>query len=132
MEPTRLERDPKLLISSLLLSIVLMLSGFYSLKAMNPIGFIILVPAIFFAYHTLWLFLNPFALVFEDKVEIKQRFFKTETWVFNDITKVTVSGKGKLFVTYHDGEIESLSSTGIKRSHKALLKNSIEEAIAVK
>jgi len=97
---------------------------------MNPLGFILLMPTSLISFQTLWFFLNPFALVYDDKILIKHSLFQSKEWYYIDILKITLNKKGKLFVTYKDGELVKLNSFGIKPSHLDLLKNEIEKRIS--
>lgn len=87
------------------------------MKAMNPIGFIFIVPAVFISFHTLWVLLNPYVLIFSDRVVIKRTMFSNEMWYLIDIKKISeVSGNG-FSITYNDGEEEFISTFGIRPSH---------------
>jgi len=97
---------------------------------MNPLGFILLMPTCVFSFQSLWFTLNPFALVYDEKILIKYSLFYSKEWYFIDIQKVTVSKKGQFFITYKDGELVQMSVFGIKQSHLEMLKNELEKHIS--
>ena len=94
---------------------------------MNPWGFIVMGPAAIFSFQTLWLMLNPFALVFKDKIEIRQSFFHSKDRYFIDIKRIAKNKKGALYITYHDDEIERINLFGIKAAHVDLFKSEVEK-----
>src|SRR4051812_32243148 len=104
-----------LLISSIL-TIIFGAFAWFLLKDVNPAGLMMLVPAAFALYYTIWLFLNPFALFYEGRVEIKQTLFHNQQRFFIDIKKVSHDSKGHLYITYNDDEVEKLNLSGIKKT----------------
>jgi hypothetical protein len=97
---------------------------------MNPWGFIVLVPGSIFSFQSLWWLLHPFALVFHDKIEIKQSLLHHKYRFFVDIKKISEGKSGKLYITYNDDEMEELNLFGIKTPHKGLLKTEMEQKVA--
>lgn len=93
-------------------------------------GFMLLIITSVIAFQTLWFILNPFALVYKDKILIKYSLFRTKEWYFIDVLKISFDKKNQLFITYKDGEIAKLSTFGIKPSHLELLKKEIEKNIS--
>lgn len=125
-----IERDPKFLIISILISSIIIFLGYNMLKNMNPWGFIVLVPGSIFSFQSLWWLLHPFAQVFEDKIEIKQSLLHHKYRYFVDLKRISESNKGKIYLTYNDDEMESLNLFGIKPSHVALLKSEMEKFVS--
>jgi hypothetical protein len=124
-----IERNPVIMIISVVVTVATAFETYQLFKAMNPWGFAILTPAAVIAFQTLWLILNPFALVFKDKIEIKQSFFHSKDRYFIDIKHIARNKKGKIYITYHDDEIERINLFGIKNSHVELLKAEVEKHI---
>jgi hypothetical protein len=125
-----IERDPKFLIISILISSIIVFLGYNMLKNMNPWGFIVLVPGSIFSFQSLWWLLHPFAQVFEDKIEIKQSLLHHKYRYFVDLKRVSESKKGKIYLTYNDDDMESLNLFGIKPSHVSLLKSEMEKFVS--
>ncbi len=72
-----IERNPMLLLSSAVLTFVFAYLSYYAIFSkeaheVKPYGFFLFVPTAVFSFQTLWYLLNPFALIFENKLEIKQ------------------------------------------------------------
>ena len=124
-----IERNPLVVLFSVILSGALAYVTFQLFIAMNPWGFLMMAPAAMICFQTLWLLLNPFAIVFEDKLEIRQSFFHNKDCYFIDIKSIARNKKGKIYITYHDDEIERINLLGIKTSHVELLKSEVEKRI---
>jgi len=125
-----IERSPLFLLISVLISTAIVFAGYNLLKNTNPLGFIVLVPGAILSFQSLWWLLNPFALVFEDKIEIKQSLLHHKYRYFVDLKRVSESKKGKIYITYNDDEMEGLNLFGIKASHVSLLKSEMERSVA--
>lgn len=89
-----------------------------------------MVPTAILFFQVLWLIMNPFAIVFDDKVEMKQSLFHNKLWYFVDIKKVGENKKGKLYITYNDDEMEAMSLFGIRPSHTKVLKAEMEKMVS--
>lgn len=126
-----IERDPLLLLALTVLSAGLVLWDYLLFSAINPWGFLLMVPAAILSFQVLWLFLHPFALVFDNRFEIKHSLFSNKMHHFVDIKKLSESG-GQLYITYTDDDIEKLNLFGIRKSHLDLLKAEIQSHIAYK
>lgn len=124
-----IERNPILIAVSGLISLVLIFVNYTLFEQMNPTGFMLLIITSIVSFQTLWFVLNPFALVYEDKILIKYSLFKSKEWYFIDVLKISYNKKNQLFITYKDGEVVKLSTFGIKPSHLSVLKNELEKNI---
>lgn len=125
-----IERNPLLMILWILINIGTVLFTYSLFKNMNPWGFIVMIPAVIMTFLTLWLLLNPFAIFFEDKLELKQSFFNNSTLYFIDVKKVIDVKKGRLKIVYNDDDKDDFIIFGIKTSHKAVLKSHLESFVS--
>jgi hypothetical protein len=125
-----IERNPLVVVFSVIVSAALAFETFQLFKAMNPWGFMIAAPTVVICFQTLWLILNPFAIVYKNRLEIRQSFFHHRECYFTDIKHIARNKKGKIYITYHDDEIERINLFGIKDSHVELLKTEVEKHIA--
>lgn len=125
-----IERNPLIVIISVAVSALLVFETYQLLNAMNPWGFMMLAPAGIVSFQTLWLILTPFAMVFKNKIEIKQSFFQHKDHYFIDIKHIAQNKKGKMYITYQDNEIERIHLFGIRASHIALFKSEVEKMIS--
>lgn len=112
------------LISAILLGICAM---FY--KSFSSWFFLLIIPSGFFPFHTLWILLNPFAKIYKNRIEIRPTFFRSQIFYFNDIQQLKNDKKGKLFISYKDGELEPMRLVGIRKSSLEQLKTEIEKKI---
>jgi len=126
-----IERNPLVIVVSLLVSAISIGFAYYLLKDINPFGFLAIIPAGLISFHTLWYMLNPFAIVFKDKITIRQSLFHHKDHYYIDIKKITQHKNGKLYITFKDDEVEVMRLFGIKTSHLMLVKNQVEKHIGV-
>ncbi len=127
-----IERNPLVLLVSLVICSLFVYWGYTLLKDVNPRGFLVMVPAGIVLFHSLWLLLNPFALIFDDRIEIRQSLIHHKMRHFIDIEKLSQNKEGRLFISYRDGEVEKLNLFGIKKQHKELLKDSFNKQILLR
>jgi hypothetical protein len=125
-----IERSPLFLAISVLISAIIVFIGYTLLKNMDPWGFIVLIPGSIFSFQSLWWLLHPFAIVFEDKIEIKQSLLHHKYRYFVDLKRISESKKGKIYITYNDDEMEGLNLFGIKPSQVSVLKSEMERSVA--
>ncbi|MBL7932972.1 MAG: hypothetical protein JNL60_13775 [Bacteroidia bacterium] len=124
-----IERNPLFLLVSSLLTGVIVFYAYSLLKAVNPWGFMVMVPAAVLAFQTLWWLLNPFAEIYHDRIEIKQSLFQDKVRYFVDLKKINSTKKQSLYITYNDDEQEELNLFGIKSSHLPLMKSEMEKFV---
>jgi hypothetical protein len=131
IEPSLLniERNPIILLISSVLTAIFIYIAWALLKAVNPLGLIMMIPAAFCAFQSLWLMLNPFAAFYADRIEIKQSLFHNQQRFFIDVRKVSQDAKGQVFITYNDDEVEKLNLFGIKKSHIQVLRENLEKQL---
>ena len=111
-----IDRDPKLLAISVLLSALIVYTGYRLLVNMNGWGFILMIPGTILSFQSIWLLMNPFALIYADKIEIKQSLMRHKYRYFVDLKKISRDNKGKVIITYNDDEVEALNLFGVKTS----------------
>lgn len=126
-----IERDPLFLLISVLISALIVFLGYRLLKDVNPLGFFVLIPGSILSFQSLWWLLNPFAQIFDDKLEIKQSLLHHKDRYFVDVKKITETKKGKLFITYNDDDVEELNLFGIKSSHRRFLKTEFDKQLSL-
>ncbi len=124
-----IERSPLFLGATVVLSVLIVFLGYRLLEAMNPWGFVVMVPAAILSFQTAWWLLNPFAEVYDNRVEIKQSLFHDKIRYFVDITKTELRPKGILLLTYNDEEVEALNLFGIKVSQLETIQSEIAKFV---
>jgi hypothetical protein len=125
------ERSLPLVLGLLVLSLGLVAAVVFLFQGLKPAGFLLMVPAAILTFQTLWMLLNPFALVFDNRLEIRQSWFQHKDRFFLDLNKVVPGSGGGLLLTYTDGEIEKLSLFGIRSSQREQLREKCSVQITV-
>lgn len=127
------ERNPLLLAGSILLATGLIGTVIYlfTYKDIYSHGWALILtpPAIIFGFQTLIMILNPYALLYKDKMEIKKNLFSNKVWYFNDIERVSEVNNRSFNIIYNDGEEERLSLGGIKPSHLKELRDELHKHV---
>ena len=108
------------------------LFGYLTYKSyveVSPLAFIYGVPLIVFGFMSLWLVLNPYAIIYKDKFEIKKSLLSNKYWYFIDVKSVKEI-KGKSFkIIYNDDDEEIISIFGIKPSHKKGFRDAVNHYV---
>lgn len=93
----------------------------------NPWGTLIAIPGLVLTLQGLWLLVNPFAIVYEDRFEVKHSFFYNKQFYFLDTKDAKINSN--LNLVYNDGEMEAIPMFGIRASHKSLFHQKLLEKI---
>ncbi len=126
-----IDRNPLVLLISIALSALLDYLSYTFILDLNPWGFVIMIPATFLSFQTVWLLLTPYAMLFDDKLEIKRTLFSNKMLFFTDVKKVGNVKKGSLFISYNDDEVDKINLFGIKASHVDTLKSELEKHVTI-
>ncbi len=102
--------------------------SFYLLKKVNPWGTAFIVPGFLLTLQGLWLLVHPYAILFDDRLEIKQNFIYNKEIYYLDSNGVE-NTKSKLRLIYNDGEKTVLPLRGMRSSHKLTFENKLAEKI---
>ncbi|MES2761679.1 MAG: hypothetical protein V4677_05710 [Bacteroidota bacterium] len=127
------EEEPKEYFErSVILVAIVAISGllldWFSIKMLldvNPWGSATAVPGLILTLQGLWLIVNPYAVVYEDRFEIKQSLMYNKEFYYLDAKGIT--DKGQLI--YNDGDLEKLHLLGMRASHQQAFKNKLAEKI---
>jgi hypothetical protein len=127
------ERNPLILAGSVALSTALISTVFYLFfyKEFEQHGWALMLtpPAIIFGFQTLILILNPYALLYKDRMELKKNMFSNKVWYFNDIERVSEVSNASFKITYNDGEEERMNLMGLKRSQLKELRDELHKHV---
>lgn len=124
------ERNPIILLTALGVSALFIFLTYYTVTGreayeVNPYGFFLFIPTLVFSFQTLWLLLNPFAIFYKDKVEIKYSLLKQKFFFYVDIKTVGQAGEKTIDIVYNDNELERISFFGIKPKHKIIFREEL-------
>lgn len=103
--------------------------AYVNYKVVSPLAIIYGIPFVLFFFQSLWVVLNPYAIIYEDKFELKRSVFSNKQWYFIDIKSVSeVTGKG-FKIIYNDDDEEMISTFGIRPSHKKTLRDAVNHYV---
>jgi hypothetical protein len=105
-----------------------LLLDWFSIKMLldvNPWGSATAVPGLILTLQGLWLIVNPYAVVYEDRFELKQSLMYNKEFYYLDAKGVNEKGQ----LIYNDGDLEKLNLLGMRASHKQLFKDRLSEKI---
>ncbi len=91
--------------------------------------FICGIPTVIMFFQTLWIMLNPFAIIYEDKFEFKKTMFSNKQWYFIDIKTVEEVNPKGFKIIYNDGDEEIVSTFGIRASHKKAFRDAVNHYV---
>jgi hypothetical protein len=121
---------------SILLVIALTAAGLFLdwfsihlLMEVNPWGTAFAVPGLVLTLQALWLIVNPYAIVYNDRFEIKQSLLYSREFYYLDAKGVEKKNTMNLALIYNDDEREKLPLAGMRASNKELFKNKLAEKI---
>lgn len=126
-EPKEYFERSILLVPTVAISGVLL--DWFSIKMLldvNPWGSATAIPGLILTLQALTLIVNPYAIVYEDRFEIKQSLLYNREFYFLDFTGFDEKSKK---LVYNDGDTENLPLLGMRASHKKLFKAKLAEKI---
>ncbi len=126
-EPQEYFERSILLVATVAISGVLL--DWFSIKMLldvNPWGSATAIPGLILTLQALTLIVNPYAIVYEDRFEIKQSLLYNREFYFLDFRGFDEKSKK---LVYNDGDTENLPLLGMRASHKKLFKARLAEKI---
>ena len=122
---------------SILLVIVVAGSGIFLdwlsitwLLDVNPWGTATAIPGLMLTLQGIWLIVNPFAVIYQDRFEIKQSLLYNKEFFYLDAKAIDDKKTHSVQIRYNDGDLENLPLLGMRASHKKLFKDRLKEKIA--
>lgn len=100
------------------------------LMDVNPWGTLVGIPSIVLTLQGLWLLVNPYAIIYENRFEIKQSLIYNREFYYLDAKAIDAKNKNNFSLTYNDGDLQSLPLFGVRESHKSMFLNKIKSRIA--
>lgn len=131
------EEEPKEYFErSILLVVTVTISGliidWFSIKMLldvNPWGSATAIPGLIITLQALWLIVNPYAIVYEDRFEIKQSLLYNKQFYYLDAKSINSKSSMSVQLVYNDGDIDRLPLLGMRASHKEKFKARLTEKI---
>ncbi len=131
------EEEPKEYFErSILLVVTVTISGllidWFSVKMLldvNPWGSATAIPGLIITLQALWLIVNPYAIVYEDRFEIKQSLLYNKEFYYLDAKSINSKSSMSVQLVYNDGDLDRLPLLGMRASHKEKFKARLTEKI---
>lgn len=131
------EEEPKEYFErNILLVVTITISGllidWFSIKMLldvNPWGSITAIPGLVITLQALWLIVNPYAVVYEDRFEIKQSLLYNKEFYYLDAKSINSKSSISFQLVYNDGDLDQLPLLGMRASHKEKFKARLTEKI---
>jgi hypothetical protein len=123
------ERSYALLGTCLALTAIFGYWAYTLIRDVSAWGFIVGIPTVVLGYQTLWLILNPFAIIYEDKFEVKRSVIHNKIWHYIDLKNVSEPNAKGFDVTYNDDDKENVSTAGIRPSHRQEFRNTVNHYV---
>lgn len=121
---------------SIFLVVLVAVSGFFLdwlsitlLLDVNPWGTATAIPGLMLTLQGIWLIVNPFAVIYEDRFEIKQSLLYNKEFFYLDSKAIDDKKAHSVQIIYNDGDIENLPLQGMRAAHKKLFKDRLKEKI---
>lgn len=121
---------------SILLVVTVTISGliidWFSIKMLldvNPWGSATAIPGLIITLQALWLIVNPYAIVYEDRFEIKQSLLYNKQFYYLDAKSINSKSSMSVQLVYNDGDLDRLPLLGMRASHKEKFKARLAEKI---
>jgi hypothetical protein len=124
------ERNILLVVTFLAAGLFLDWLSIHLLMQVNPWGTASAVPGLMLTLQGLWLVTNPYAVVYDDRFEIKQNFIYNKEFYYLDAKRIESKKPGSLLVVYNDEETEKLPLFGMRASYKEKFREALSEKIA--
>ncbi len=131
------EEEPKeyfernvLLVTSI--TVIALLIDWISIKMLldvNPWGTATAIPGLMLTLQGLWLIVNPYAVVYDNRFEIKQTLIYNKEFYYLDARAIDEKGSNTIQLVNNDGDIDRLPLLGMRASHKQKFKTRLSEKI---
>lgn len=114
------------------ITITALLIDWISIKMLlevNPWGTATAIPGLILTLQGLWLIVNPYAVVYDNRFEIKQTLLYNKEFYYLDAKAVDGKNSNAVHLVYNDGDTDHLPLLGMRASHKQKFKERLAEKI---
>lgn len=123
------ERSILLVILSTVTALTIDWFSIKMLLDVNPWGSATAVPGLMLTLQALWFIVNPYAVVYENRFEIKQTLLYNKEFYYLDAKAIEQKKGNSIQLIYNDGDTEKLSLLGMRASHKQKFRNKLNDKI---
>ena len=123
------ERSIFLVVTVAFLGLLLDWVSIKMLLDVNPWGSATAIPGLVITLQALWLIVNPYAVVYENRFEIKQSLLYNKEFYYLDAKFIESSSSSSFNLVYNDGDFDKLPLLGMRASHKEKFRARLVEKI---
>lgn len=95
----------------------------------NPWGSAVGIPGLTLTLQALWLIVHPYAVIYEDRFEIKQTLLYNKEFYYLDAKAIDGKSNISLKLVYNDGDTDRLPLLGMRPSYKQKFRDKLAEKI---
>lgn len=95
----------------------------------NPWGTATAIPGLMLTLQALWLIVNPYAVVYENRFEIKQSLLYNKEFYYLDAKSIDQKKTNSVQLVYNDEDKVNLPLLGMRASHKQKFKDALSNKI---
>lgn len=125
-----IERNIAIVVIVLSLGLLLDWACIHLLTETNPWGTLVGIPGLVLTLQGLWLLVNPYAVIYDNRFEIKQSLIYNREFFYLDAKAIELKHNKNLVLTYNDGDLQNLPLFGIRGSHKPLFLEKLSHKIS--
>jgi hypothetical protein len=123
------ERNSALVI---IMTVAALTIDWFSIKMLldvNPWGTATAIPGLILTLQALWFIVNPYAVVYENRFEIKQSLLYNKEFYYLDAKSIAQKTSNSVQLIYNDDDIEQLPLIGMRDSHKQKFREALNDKI---
>lgn len=95
----------------------------------NPWGTATAIPGLMLTLQALWLIVNPYAVVYENRFEIKQSLLYNKEFYYLDAKSIDQKKPNSIQLVYNDEDKVKLPLMGMRASHKQKFSEALNDKI---
>jgi hypothetical protein len=99
------------------------------LMDVNPWGTATAIPGLMLTLQALWFIVHPYAIVYDNRFEIKQSLIYNKQFYYLDARAVDQSKPQAIQLVYNDGDLEHIPLQGMRASHRPMFKQALQTKI---
>lgn len=123
------ERNSVLVI---IMTVAALTIDWFSIKMLldvNPWGTATAIPGLILTLQALWFIVNPYAVVYENRFEIKQSLLYNKEFYYLDAKSIAQKTSNSVQLIYNDDDVEKLPLIGMRDSHKQKFREALNDKI---
>jgi len=124
------ERSILLVISVTAFAILIDWLAIKMLIDVNPWGSAVGIPGLTLTLQALWLIVHPYAVVYNDRFEIKQSLLYNKEFYYLDSKAIEDTSNLSVRLIYNDSDSDKIPLLGMRASHKERFKTTLTEKIS--